>query len=119
MSTMGCGRIKEMKKYRLEDFKGGWFIGNFEPSLVKTEGFEVAVKHYKKGDTERKHIHKLADEFTVIISGKCRLNGEVLIPGDIALLEKSEPMTEDFKVLEDTVTTVVKIPSVIGDKYEV
>ena len=36
-----------------------------------------------------------------------------------SFLKKGEKMTEDFKALEDTVTTVVKIPSVIGDKYEV
>lgn len=108
-----------MKKFKLEKFKGGWFIGNFEPTLVKTEGFEVAVKHYKKGDKERAHVHKLADEFTVVVSGKCRLNGEILGPSDIALIRKGEAMTEDFEALEDTVNTVVKIPSVIGDKYEV
>jgi len=108
-----------MKKYRLENFKGGWFIGDFEPTIVKTKRFEVSVKHYKKGDTEKKHVHKLAEEFTVVISGKCQLNGQILESGDIAVLKKGEKMTEDFKALEDTVTTVVKIPSVIGDKYEV
>ena len=108
-----------MKKYRLENFKGGWFIGDFEPTIVKTKRFEVSVKHYKKGDTEKKHVHKLAEEFTVVISGKCQLNGQILESGDIAVLKKGEKMTEDFKALEDTVTTVVKIPSVICDKYEV
>ena len=108
-----------MKKYKLEDFKGGWFIGDFEPTIIRTKGFEVSVKHYKKGDKERRHVHKLAEEFTVIISGKCQLSGEILGPGDIAVLKKGEEMTEDFEALEDTITTVVKIPSVIGDKYEV
>lgn len=108
-----------MKKYRLENFKRGWFIGDFEPSIVRTKGFEIAVQHYKKGDTERKHVHKLAEEFTVVISGKCQLNGQILEGGDIVVLEKEEAMTEDFEALEDTITTVVKIPSVIGDKYEV
>ena len=108
-----------MKKYRLENFKRGWFVGDFEPTIVKTKGFEVAIKHYKKGDTERKHVHKLAEEFTVVLVGKCQLNGEILGPGDIAVLEKGEEMTEDFEAFEDTITTVVKIPSVIGDKYEV
>ena len=106
-----------MKKYRLENFKRGWFIGDFEPSISRTKDFEVAIMHYKKGDTERKHVHKLAEEFTVVIVGKCQLSGEILEPGDIAVLEKGEEMTEDFKAWEDTITTVVKIPSVIGDKY--
>ena len=39
-----------MKKAKLSDMKGGWFIGNFEPSLYKTNDCEVAVKTYKKGD---------------------------------------------------------------------
>lgn len=107
-----------MERYKLGDFKGGWFIGNFEPNIMRTEDFEIAVKIYKKGDRENAHVHRLADEFTVVVAGKCRLNGEILEAGDIALIKKGEVMTEDFEALEDTINTVVKIPSVIGDKYE-
>ena len=36
-----------MKKNKLSEMIGGWFIGNFEPSLLKTNYVEVAVKKYK------------------------------------------------------------------------
>ena len=39
-----------MKKYNLEDFKLGWIIGNFEPSILRTDQFEVSIKKYKKTD---------------------------------------------------------------------
>ena len=39
------GRLTMYKK-QLDDMTKGWFIGNFEPSLMKTNDVEVAVKHY-------------------------------------------------------------------------
>ena len=39
-----------MKKFRFEDMKRGWFIGDFEPAAFKTKNFEVAVGHHKKGE---------------------------------------------------------------------
>lgn len=38
-----------MKRAKIGGFMGGWFIGNFEPSLYRTNACEVAVKHYEKG----------------------------------------------------------------------
>ena len=43
-----------MKAARLCDMTKGWFVGNFEPTLLKTSDVEVAVKTYKKGDKESK-----------------------------------------------------------------
>jgi hypothetical protein len=55
-----------MKKYNLQNFSKGWFIGNFEPSLFSTDQFEVAVKFYKKGDSETSHHHKISTEYTIV-----------------------------------------------------
>lgn len=41
-----------MKKYKINDFKKGWVIGNFEPSIFKSIDFEFGVKFYKKGDID-------------------------------------------------------------------
>ena len=106
-----------MKRYKLEKFTKGWFIGDFKPSLIRTKDFEIAVKFYKKGEKENAHVHKIADEFTVVTLGSCRMNDQILKNGDIILVEKGKAV--DFQALEDCTTTVVKIPSVIGDKYEV
>ena len=38
----------QMKKFKLDDMKGGWFVGNFEPSVMKAD-FEVGIPDTKKG----------------------------------------------------------------------
>lgn len=105
-----------MKIDNLQNMVKGWFIGNFEPSLLKTSDCEVAVKEYKKGDYEGKHFHKIATEFTVIISGRVRINGVEYKAGDIIVMEPNE--ITDFECLEDgTKNVVVKIPGANNDKY--
>ena len=100
---------------RLENMTKGWFIGNFEPSLMKTNDVEAAVKHYKKGDSEQPHYHKIATEFTVIISGRIRMFGKEWGEGSIIVAEPGD--VTGFEALEDTVNAVVKIPGANNDKY--
>jgi quercetin dioxygenase-like cupin family protein len=104
-----------MKLHKLKDMFRGWLVGNFEPSLYKTDDVEVAVKNYKAGDKEEKHYHKIATEITIISDGRVRMNGTIYGTGDIITIEPGE--ATDFEVLEDTVTTVVKLPCVKDDKY--
>lgn len=105
-----------MKIARIDEMTKGWFIGNFEPSLLKTNAVEVALKKYKKGDYEKAHYHKIATEFTVIVSGRVRMNGKEYIEGDIIVIEPND--STDFEALEDnTVNVVVKIPVANNDKY--
>jgi hypothetical protein len=106
-----------MKTYRLDEMKAGWFVGNFEPSCLRTEEFEVACKSYRAGDSEGRHIHRLATEITLVATGRVRINGQTLIAGEIFVLDPGEPA--DFCALQDVVTVVVKKPSVPGDKYPV
>ena len=104
-----------MKVAKLEDMVKGWFVGNFEPTLIKTNNVEVAVKEYKKGDYEEKHYHKIATEITVIISGRVKMNDVEYSKGDIIVIEPNE--ATDFEALEDTVNAVVKFPGASNDKY--
>jgi quercetin dioxygenase-like cupin family protein len=104
-----------MKLAKLEDMVKGWFVGNFEPTLINTNDVEVAVKEYQKGDYEEKHYHKIATEITVIVSGRVKMNGIEYSKGDIIVIEPNE--ATDFEALEDTVNTVVKYPGAINDKY--
>ena len=105
-----------MKIARIDEMTKGWFIGNFEPSLLKTNAVEVALKKYKKGDYEKAHYHKIATEFTVIVSGRVRMNGKEYIEGDIIVIGPND--STDFEALEDnTVNVVVKIPGANNDKY--
>lgn len=104
-----------MKTIRLEDMVKGWFVGNFEPTLIRTNDVEVAVKEYRKGDFEDRHHHKISTEITVITSGRVRMNGVEYVKGDIVVIEPNE--STDFEALEDSVTTVVKYPGANNDKY--
>ena len=74
-----------MKIAHLENMSKGWFIGNFEPTLLHTNDFEVAVKEYKKGSYEPVHYHKLSREITVIVVGMVRMNGQKFSKGDIII----------------------------------
>lgn len=105
-----------MKTAHLEDMVKGWFIGDFEPSLCKTGDVEVAVKRYQRGDSEAKHFHKVATEYTVIISGRVAMNGIEYSAGEIIVMEPGE--ATDFVCLEDnTVNVVVKYPGAKDDKF--
>ena len=105
-----------MKSAKLENMVKGWFIGDFTPSLLKTQDVEVAVKTYHKGDYEGAHFHKIATEYTVIVSGRVRMNGIDYQKGDIVIMEPGE--VTDFESLEDeTTNVVVKIPGAQNDKY--
>ena len=104
-----------MQTAKLEDMIKGWFVGNFEPTLLKTTDVEVAVKEYKKGDKEEKHYHKIATEITVVVSGRVKMNGVEYSKGDIIVMEPYE--ATDFEAIEDSVNTVVKFPGANDDKY--
>ena len=107
-----------MKTAKLTDMIKGWFVGNFEPTLLKTNDVEVAVKEYRKGDYEGRHYHKIATEITVIVNGRVKMNGIEYGKGDIIVMEPGE--ATDFECLEDgTQNVVVKIPGANNDKYEV
>jgi hypothetical protein len=103
-----------MKLERLENFNGGWFIGDFTPSLLATSDFEVCIKHFKKGDFEPNHFQKRATEFTIVVSGLCRMGLITLSPGDILVLDPSE--ISDFLAIEDSVVIGIKTPSIPEDK---
>ncbi len=104
-----------MKLFVLNNMIKGWFVGNFEPTALKTKEFEVAVKEYKAGDSEAPHFHKIAIELTLVVSGEIMMNGIKLGPGSIVALD---PMEEArFSACTDAVTVVVKTPSLSDDKF--
>ena len=104
-----------MEKFNLNDFIKGWFIGNFEPSLFKTNDFEVAIKRYKAGESEQSHFHKISTEYTIIVEGEVEMNGIKYYKDDIIVINPN--ISTDFKVLTDSITFVIKTPCVKDDKY--
>ncbi|MBL8861159.1 MAG: hypothetical protein JNK02_04025 [Planctomycetes bacterium] len=104
-----------MQVHKLADMKGGWFVGDFAPSVLRTPAAEVAVKTYAAGATEARHVHRVAHELTLVLGGEVRMNGARYVSGDILLIEPGD--STDFEALTDVTTVVVKVPSVAGDKY--
>ena len=104
-----------MRQAKLSDMIRGWFVGNFEPTLYKTNDVEVAVKNYAAGDSEAAHYHKIATEITVIQSGTVKMFDKVWNAGDIIVVEPGE--VTGFEALTDAVTVVVKLPGANDDKY--
>lgn len=100
---------------KLSEMIGGWFVGNFSPSILTSADFEVAVKTYKAGDCEDWHVHKIGTEITVILDGRAEIDGKILENGDIILLEPGYGTA--FRALTDVKTVVVKTPSIANDKY--
>lgn len=106
---------RAVKKHRLDDMFRGWFVGNFSPTVLNTEACEVACKHYRAGEREDRHYHKLATEVTLVVAGRIAMNGIQWSAGDIVVVEPSEAV--EFEALEDAVTVVVKVPGATNDKY--
>lgn len=105
-----------MKTFRLSDMTKGWFVGDFDPCAFRTDAAEVAVKTYEAGTVEKRHVHKVAPEITLVLHGRARMNDDIHEAGTIVLIEPGE--STDFEALTDVTTVVVKVPSVKGDKYE-
>lgn len=104
-----------MRHDRLERMVRGWLVGDFEPAVLRSSEVEVGIKRYKSGDYESRHVHKIATEITVVVSGKVEMNDISYVTDDIIVLEPGDET--DFRAIEDSVTLVVKLPSVAGDKY--
>jgi len=106
-----------MKIHRFSDFTGGWFIGDFLPTAHRTQEVEVAYKRHSKGEPWAAHRHEIATEINYLVSGKMKLRGVTLEAGTVFVIEPGEVADPEF--LRDCEIVVVKLPSVVGDKYEV
>lgn len=104
-----------MLTFNLNDFKGGWVIGDFQPSLMMTRDAEVAIKRYKAGDSEPTHVHRVADEITIVVEGTISINEQVFEKDTIVFIPANESAA--FRAITDATTCVIKSPSIVGDKY--
>lgn len=106
-----------MDVYRMEDMKGGWFIGDFADAVLRTDKFEVSYKVHPKGEAWDTHYHKVATEVNCLMRGRMTIAGQEFVPGDVFVIHPGE--VADPLFLEDCELIVVKVPSVPGDKYTV
>jgi quercetin dioxygenase-like cupin family protein len=106
-----------MKIYKLSNMTRGWFIGDFEPSVLRTSEFEVGLLHHQKGERWAAHYHKSATEYNILISGLMKVQNTLIHSGDIFVFDKYEISDPEF--LEDCKVLCVKTPSIKNDKFEV
>ena len=104
-----------MEIHKFNKFVKGWFIGDFEPVVLKTDQFEVAYHTHKKGEIHDIHYHKKTREYNLLISGSMMINEQELNSGDLFIIEPYEVSEPTF--LTDVCLVVVRTPSVKGDKY--
>ena len=104
-----------VKNAKLNDMTRGWFVGNFDPTLYRTNDVEVAVKTYKVGDFEEAHYHKIATEISVVVEGNIKMFDKIWERGDIIVAEPND--VTSFEALTDAVLAVVKLPGANNDKY--
>lgn len=103
------------ERHKLDEFTRGWFVGNFSPTLLPSDAVEVAVQRYNAGAHEPRHVHKIATELTLVVSGLARMNGEEVNAGEIIRVPPGT--ATDFEAVTDVTTVVVKMPCVKGDKF--
>lgn len=101
----------------LNDFIGGWLVGNFEPSLFKRDDIEVGLKQLKRGFVDEAHFHKKSSEFNVLISGRLKLEtGEEIEAGNFFIYKPNE--VARCEALSDCMILVIRDGSDPNDKYE-
>lgn len=113
-----------MKVDEIKNFTGGWFVGNFSPTLFSSKEVEVACKDYEAGIVEKAHYHKIATELTLVTEGFAKFvinpgtleeTEKTIFPGQIATIEPGTIV--QFHALTNVKTVVVKYPSVKNDKF--
>lgn len=104
-----------MKIDNIKNFKGGWLVGNFQPSLFQTETNDIGVLFLKVGESGDGHYHLNHTEYNVVLSGKAIVDGNELSSGDIFVYEMGDKSYVTY--LEDTILLVIKDPATKNDKH--
>ena len=103
-----------IRKHTLGEFKLGWLVGNFEPSIFRNDVVEVGIKHFVKGDFEPSHMQKTATEITVVIYGEIMINDTKYVKDDVIVIGPGE--SANFESLTASTVVCIKSPSIPEDK---
>lgn len=106
-----------MKVKNIDDCVRGWFIGNFDESILKTTDFEVAYMKWSKGPFPDMHFQRVATEYNLLTRGSCIVNGVTYREGDFFVFEPY--VVNEGEWLEYSECVVVKTPSAPNDKQVV
>ena len=100
---------------KLDQFVNGWFIGDFEPSILKKTGVELAVMNKKKGiGIHDFHYHEKCTEINVLVKGKMKVNNKFIHENEIFIFKPNVPSVYEY--LEDCTFVVFKNKPSNNDK---
>lgn len=96
---------------------GGWFLGDFEPSLIKNKDFEFGYKRIPKYTEPDYHFHKFKTEYTILIEGKiiCKESNKLILP--ITCIKLSPYEKNDQYFIDESLILIINMPSKKDDKY--
>lgn len=95
----------------------GWFVGNFEPHLLRSEDLEFGYKRIAKNTEPDFHYHKYKTEYTILLEGSILLRSSNKVIKPISCI-KYEPLERnDQFYLEESLILIINTPSVKNDKY--
>jgi hypothetical protein len=100
---------------KLSDFIGGWVIGNFEPTLLKTSYFEVGWKTHARHEGVAPHVHRHVTEYNLLAHGSMTVNGVRLEERDLFIVHPGERVDIDIHT-EEVHVVCIKVPSIPTDK---
>ena len=104
-----------MKQSNINNFRGGWFVGDFEPSIFKNPFFEVAHHSHKKNDATFPHYHQVTNELNYIVRAEMMVDKNHLKAGDMWIYEPWD--ISDVEFLEVSDLMIIRWPSIPSDKY--
>ena len=111
-SSDGC-----LQRARLSQFKGGWFLGGFKPSLLPTKAFEVGFKRHLAGSDWPEHYQETATEYNLLLHGRMSIGKQTFNDGDLFIVKPYQVVKPIF--VSDCEVVVVKVPSMPGDRVVV
>lgn len=101
--------------FDLNKYNRGWIIGDFEPSLLKNTGVELAIMNKKKGiGANDYHYHEHCIEINVLIKGKMKINNKLIHENEIFIFNQNVPSIYEY--LEDCTLVVFKNKKSNNDK---
>jgi dTDP-glucose pyrophosphorylase len=99
----------------INNYTRGWLIGDFQPSIQRTNDFEIGLLQHAKNEKWGFHYHKKSIEINVLAKGSMIVNGKRINVNDIFIFNQNIISCPLF--LEDCEIICIKLPSSPNDKY--
>lgn len=104
-----------MKTEHINNMKAGYFMGDFEPNIFRTDKVEMAMKEFPKGTLDSGYYRKKDVEVVVVLSGQIEVNGRKYDKGSMVRFDPYE-MINIFAVTDSSLM-IIRTPGTKNDIY--